>query len=633
MPPQHKKNRGVSISVCYKEQVEFLRLTMARTFRYLLPLSCAIVLAGSPLHTMAQQQPAPIERSAPTLQQRPPDAPPAPTATLTAVARTVILDVVVTDGKGHSIKGLKASDFVVTEDGAPQNLDSFEEHNAMTPEQVAKLNPPVKLPPNTFTNLTAAPNTNASTVILLDSLDTNVSAQMYLREQAIDYMKTVPPGTSIAIFDLNTSMRLVQGFTSDPKVLLDALESTKRNSPTISPLLGAGNYAYRQMRQDALKNGMQMLGRYLAGFPGRKNLIWCTGSVPNTFYGGGIGDPFQDTTSFIDSMAQTTDALTLSRVAAYPIDSHGLQADPAFSAERGGMPRLGAGFETRQFYQHGDLDDVADATGGKAFYNTNGLKQAIAEIIDTGSNYYTIAYTPTNKNWNGGYRTIKIQADVDHASLQYRHGYHAYNHAYLVRHHLDARQKHPAAPYNPAAPPTGTSEAPSPQDNLAASMALGAIPSTELLFMGSLAPSSKIVKPEKDKPLPQGNFLRPEFQKKPYRDYNILFGMDAHKLQITPTPQGIRQGQVQFVAVLYTDQGEVVNSTDADVTMNLSEKTYREMLQVGVQMPLTIAIPVKGNYFLRLGVLDADGNHVGAMEIPVEEIKLGVAGLGQTIAP
>jgi len=601
--------------------------------RILLSLFCTALLTSTV--SLAQQQPAPIERAAPPpqQQQQPPDTQPVPAARLTAVARAVLLDVVVTDSKGHPVKGLKPSDFVITEDGAPQNLDSFEEHTAMTPDEVAKLNPPVKLPPNTYTNLTAAPNTNASTVILLDSLDTNVSAQMYLRGQVIDYMKTVPPGTSIAIFELNTSMRLVQGFTSDPQVLLDAVESTKRNSPTISPLLGGHNYPYRQMRQDSLQSGMQMLGRYLAGFPGRKNLIWFTGVVPRTIYGEGIGNPFQDSTSFIDDIAQTTDVLTLSRVAVYPIDSRGLQTDPAFSAAHGGIPRLGTGFETRQFYQHGDLDDVADATGGKAFYNTNGLKQAIAEIVDTGSNYYTIAYTPTNKKWNGQYRQIHIQVDVDHASLLYRHGYYARSRDRRDQHHLTTLLRRPAGPYNPEVPPTGNAQAPSPQDNLAASMALGAIPPTQLIFEASLAPSNNVVKPEKDKPLPKDNFLRPEFQKKPYRDYSILFGMNVHQLQMALTPPGIHQGQVQFVAVLYTDQGEVVNSTDADVTMNLLEKTYQSLLQDGLKMHLNIAVPVKGNYFLRLGVLDADGNQVGAMEVPVEEIKLGVAGLGQTIAP
>jgi hypothetical protein len=40
---------------------------------------------------------------------------------------------------------------------------------------------------------------------------------------------------------------------------------------------------------------------------------------------------------------------------------------------------------------------------------------------------------------------------------------------------------------------------------------------------------------------------------------------------------------------------------------------------------------VKGDYFLRLGLHDATGDQSGALEIPVDEVKLGVAGAGQTL--
>jgi len=46
-----------------------------------------------------------------------------------------------------------------------------------------------------------------------------------------------------------------------------------------------------------------------------------------------------------------------------------------------------------------------------------------------------------------------------------------------------------------------------------------------------------------------------------------------------------------------------------------------------------IAIPAKGVYFLRLGVGDAADDLVGAMEIPVDRIKLGISGAGQAITP
>jgi hypothetical protein len=93
---------------------------------------------------------------------------------------------------------------------------------------------------------------------------------MYLREQLIAYMKTVPAGTKIAIFQLNMQMRMIQGFTSDPNLLLKAVESSKRDAPEIPAFLSR---SYGAMRQGGLTGAMQQLGQYLAGYPGRKNLI------------------------------------------------------------------------------------------------------------------------------------------------------------------------------------------------------------------------------------------------------------------------------------------------------------------------------------------------------------------------
>jgi VWFA-related protein len=101
----------------------------------------------------------------------------------------------------------------------------------------------------------------------------------------------------------------------------------------------------------------------------------------------------------------------LGEVSVYPIDTRGLQVDPAYSAASGRAPSAGSAgaFSTRQFFEHNDLDQVAEATGGHAFYNTNGIKQAVAEVIDTGSSYYTLSYYPTNKKWDGSYRNLKLE--------------------------------------------------------------------------------------------------------------------------------------------------------------------------------------------------------------------------------
>src|SRR6185437_12157457 len=140
-------------------------------------------------------------------------------------------------------------------------------------------------------------------------------------------------------------MHMVQGLTSDPEVLRAAVNG-KRDQPAISPLLGgpyAPGYVRERMRREVLTQAMQGLARYLAAFPGRKNLIWFTGALPISLYDAGPLSPFPDMTSFIDDFNQTTDVLTLNRIAVYPIDARGLRTDPRFSAARGGMGGRGDG--------------------------------------------------------------------------------------------------------------------------------------------------------------------------------------------------------------------------------------------------------------------------------------------------
>jgi VWFA-related protein len=543
--------------------------------------------------------------------------------TLLATARLVLLDVVVTDGKGRPVKGLKPSDFTLLEDGVPQVLSSFQEHHPMSPEESAKVEAVVKLPPNHFTNFDPVTNeSNAATVFLLDALDTPVQAQMYLREQMVDYMKTVPAGTRIAIFQLDTQMHMIQGFTSDPEVLRQVMNS-KRDQPVMSPLLGgpsAPDYVRERLRQQILTEGMQGLARYLAPFPGRKNLIWFTGRVPVRVYGPGIDVPFPDMNSFIDDFSKTTDVLTLSRIAVYPVDSRGLQTDPGFNAanSRGGGLRSTARFETRQFYQHGDLDDVAEATGGRAFYNTNGLKDAIAEVVDTGSNYYTLSYAPSNHTWDGGYRKLQLKVPGDGFRLEYRRGYFARNDEAAESRHLAELQSH-----RRLLPGQPIGKQPSPVMDTA--MTMGAGPARDITFVADVMPSPELSKAKGDEPLAKDNYLAKKFRKEAFREYRIHYSVNARALRFMPTPDLSYHGVVEFVAVVYDDKGQVVNSKAGGVPIDVDEAAYARMMQAGLGTEQTIAIPAKGNFFLRLGVHDISGNKVGSLEIPVDQIKLGVA--------
>ena len=86
----------------------------------------------------------------------------------------------------------------------------------------------------------------------------------------------------------------------------------------------------------------------------------------------------------------------------------------------------------------------------------------------------------------------------------------------------------------------------------------------------------------------------------------------------TPLPaQGI-----EFIAVVYDDKGAIVNSFVNTVPIDAGVADYSRIMQTGIGIQLPIAIPAKGDFYLRLGVHDLTSDRIGALEIPVEAIKL-----------
>jgi len=143
------------------------------------------------------------------------------------------LDVVVTDSNGAPVTGLTQNDFRVFEDDKQQNIASFKEHTG-APVTTADL---PSLPPNVYTNTPAVESADSINVLLMDSLNTQMTDQQFVRQQTIKYLKTIPAGARVAIFTLSSRLRMVQGFTSDSSQLLAALNDPALSGPRHSPLL------------------------------------------------------------------------------------------------------------------------------------------------------------------------------------------------------------------------------------------------------------------------------------------------------------------------------------------------------------------------------------------------------------
>jgi hypothetical protein len=70
---------------------------------------------------------------------------------------------------------------------------------------------------------------------------------------------------------------------------------------------------------------------------------------------------------------------------------------------------------------------IAESTGGKAFFDTNGLKETLEKAISDGSNYYTFAYAPPDQKLDGSLRRIEMKVEQAGYHLSYRKSYYADN--------------------------------------------------------------------------------------------------------------------------------------------------------------------------------------------------------------
>jgi VWFA-related protein len=577
---------------------------------------------------------------------------PAPaTPTIKANAQLVVVDVVVTDKAQHPVHGLKASDFTLTESGAPQTIKNFEEHTALTVADATKLAPMPKLPPGVYTNYSPAPANGAVNLVLLDALNTPMKDQSYARQQFLAYLKTVPPGTRIAIFGLTNHLVALQSFTSDPEVLqrvmskglpkssvllddavggggvqnstADDLEDAGADAETVTGLrdFEAQIQSFQlQLRAKYTLDAFNDIAHYLAGIPGRKNLIWFSGSFPIDVLPDTTGtqsNPFAAMASAEDEFRDTVSLLARSQVAVYPIDARGLFTSPVFDASTSrnyggakGIARMNQDqqkFFTDTAQEHGTMQDMADATGGRAFVNNNDLTHAVATAIEEGSNFYTLTYTPTNYKADGKLRKIKVDVDRPKLTLAYRHGYYADD---------------PDALHTPK---TGISDAAvtsasasSSQDAMRLAMTRGAPTPTQILLRADVFPAAPASQTE-DTVAP-GNAPSAK-AKGPFRRYNVGYVVNPSDIAFLRGPDGKVFADIDLVIYVLDPNGAVVNSMAQSLHISGSVEEIKKAVANGVQYKLPISTPAKGEYFLRIAVHDRTRDHFGAVELPISEVR------------
>jgi VWFA-related protein len=584
-------------------------------------LSAAIFLAAS-VSSLSQST------AGPSSPNKPKDLEP----DIKVSSRLVVVDVVVRKGS-HPLSGLQQSDFTIDEDGAQQTIRYFAPHFG---EGAPAANPPVtqppSLPPDTYTNLPTANVTDSVTVLLLDGLNTQPSDVQYVRREMISYLKKMPSGRRIAVFALGHQLRLLQGFTTDSSLLLATLEKANATSPTsllppedqtfqeraqldsmraggVSPqdiantqnFMSDADAGQTAMRVDMTLEAMQQLSRYLVAISGRKNLVWFSGSFPLQFFAT-YTDPYGNTTTvpgaaFNDDVKETADMLVAARVAVYPVDARGVLMQPMFSATQqtdygtpsGGPARYNADRQMsglRTVSEHSAEDVLAQQTGGRAVHDSNGLQDAIADALDDGSNYYTLAYIPTNTNYNGAQRNIQIHLAHEKADLYYRRSYYA-----------DATML------------SGNSAKRDARAVFLESMQRGMPASSQIIF------DVRVASPDQNPPSGPVVGTNSAMKNRAAR-YSIDYAAVLGTIGLTQSAPGTWQGHVAALAIAYDNDGNRVNWAVNDLPLNLDQASTDRAAHSGLQIHQVLDLPA-GDVFLRVGIYDPTSGHFGTFEVPL----------------
>jgi VWFA-related protein len=534
--------------------------------------------------------------------------------------RLVLLDVVVTDKQGRAVTGLKVEDFVVEENGKKQKVSSF-----VTPEDAAKATEAAPtLAPGLYTNRPEFRSSGGPlTILLLDAANTPFKDQSYSRFQMLAYVRSqMKPDQRLAVFTLTNDLHMLQDFTSDPQILLAALQKLKPEEPILvnaaappdsalgpGPGPGAASANLVSMAQNQISGfqseqvgfaldrrvqitlaGMRVLARALGGLPGRKEVIWLTAafpfelipenrdvsdaellaSLPNieqksvgTLSAGAIAE--QQREAYAPEIRQVAAELSASQVAIYPVDVRGLMSGMEGAA--GTLPvhsqNVGAFDPTAGFQDiaasQDTMREVAAETGGRAYVNQNDIKSGVAAALADSSGTYTLGYYPENKKWDNKYRSIKVKLNRDRMQVHHRRGYYAVD-------------------------PSRVKDRKSEQE---VSEALrGTIPATLVIF------SARAKTNDKGK-------------------LHVDFLVDPTSLSAADASGGGKKLNVTLYAAVFSGDGKMIANHSLKVDQELKPDVYQQVLQHGMLVPMDFDVLPPANSQLRLAVRDERTGFIG----------------------
>lgn len=496
--------------------------------------------------------------------------------TLRASAHLVVLDAVVTDKHGNPVRNLTKSDFTILEDGQEQTIASFEPPSQHVPAPVgdnAVLAKTVAGQGATGNPTSApapqSPTASAVTILVLDELDTpvkmdngempmtngRIAVQKYLREHG---PRLTEPTALMVVGEKR--LELLHDYTSDAA----DLESALRRYPAHLPFRLMGNegpLGSSQRLSDALE-ALREIAAANGQFAGRKNVIWIGPGFPSLNYSTA---PPASKLRLMGYVKETSDLMWKGRLAIYTVDPRGLEA----VHENIGFNIPNGSFISPPDSATSDLlfEQIAPQTGGRIFRGLNDLDAQIATSVADGDSYYALSYYPTNHNWDGKFRTLRIIIRNPNLIARTRNGYYA----------------------DPDEKPT-TFE----MDRLLSRAVINPLSyhSLEISATGQISGTAQ-------------------------RTVHIKVSIDANQLHWNVPEDGKRRCEITLVTAGFSARGRVVSHAVKEFQISVDQDKYVELTKDGMVMNLAMALPPTA-VRMRVVARDSTNGNLGTADLTAE---------------
>ena len=408
----------------------------------------------------------------------PPGAPEG-AATIRVDVRQVLVPVIVTNKEGHHVIGMTQADFRIFEDGVEQKISGFSVEDAGAPgaepgsanvaEPAAGPAPAVSKPgPVRRTYL-----------ICIDTLHSAFANLAHIREALSKMFRNQRGGDSqYSLIAIGTSTQIVQGPTTDPAAVLQAVESKGFQKLYLGTRRASTQDGLRDFRRglDEVRAACDDRSRQTECQAGRRRLASDAGQIASqermnnldflTQFRSRVQDLTRETgrrtiVLFSDgfqlvpgkeawellvayfpefsfaslrALERMPDLEPILRLAAnhnipvYTIDSRGLYTSGFYDASNSGgsahvMPAVLRVMDENATGAGQTLAEIAAATGGTSFQNSNDILNGLQRAFADGRQYYMLAYTPGNSHADGKFRAIAVRVRDRRWTVSAKRGY------------------------------------------------------------------------------------------------------------------------------------------------------------------------------------------------------------------